>query len=77
MYCSSCNIYSWSTRCPACWRGSGSGVPERDPKPRPLVETEPLDSVLVEQRGRLVITIYRTGGRSVHLLPPCARVQAE
>jgi len=40
---------------------------------------ESLESVLmeIEQRGQLLITVYRSGGRVVRLLPPYARALAD
>jgi len=50
---------------------SSSRMLERNSEPQFLAES--LDSILMEQRGRLVIIVSRTDGRVVRLLPPCAR----
>jgi len=79
MVCISCGTRFWPTRCPACWRrywATRVVVPESDPDPLPL--EEPLEAVLLplEQRGMLIVTIDRNGGRTVRLLPPRARAHS-
>jgi len=66
MYCAMCNVVFQAARCPVCWREQDMGSPRQD-RPQPV---ESLDAVLmdIEQRGRLIITIHRTGGKTVHLL---------
>jgi len=51
------------------------GLPRWD-RPHPL---ESVDAFLmdIEQRKRLIITVHRTGGRTVRLLPPRARALSD
>jgi len=74
MTCINCGASFGPSRCPACWRKFWAAQSvEGFNDPLPL--EEPLEAVLMplEQRGRLVITIDRAGGRTVRLLPPRAR----
>jgi len=70
MQCTFCNTIFCAAKCPACGRDLGSAVSRGDQGPR---SWESVDSVIMdyEQRGLLIVTIFRDGGeRLVHLLPP-------
>jgi len=73
--CELCNLSFWATKCPACWRGLSSELSDHEEKPQLLAEMTDLEAVLmdVEQRGCLLITVFRNGGKVVRLLPPRAR----
>jgi len=76
MICMVCHLRYWASECSACFRGLSLGATYLEEKSQSLVERN-LDAVLmdVEQRGRLVITVFRDGGRVVRLLPPCAQMK--
>jgi len=74
--CELCKVKFRVGKCPVCFPLSGLGVLPED---QGLPPGESLESVLmdIEQRGRLLITVYRSGGRVVRLLPPYARALAD
>jgi len=70
MRCAECSVIFGAAKCPVCGRVpiSSPGVPGSE-EFHPAGET--LDALLmdVEQRGLLIITVFRDGSRRVHLLP--------